>query len=89
MSRSAAGVACLVLSCVFYAALLAVPFLPLGNPGQAAVAAGLVVAGEGIFLVGCLLAGRELMARYRHRLNPRSWFTPTASPPSEPKGPDS
>jgi hypothetical protein len=73
MSNTTAGIVCLLLSCLLYAALLAVPFLPFGYSGRAAAAAGLVIVGEAIFWLGCVLAGRELMVRYRHYLNPRSW----------------
>ena len=84
MSNTAAGIVCLMLSCVLYAALLAVPFLPLGYSGQAVVAAGLVIVGEAVFWLGCVLAGRELMVRYRHHLNPRSWFHRRSSSPPAP-----
>ncbi|MFM8551542.1 MAG: hypothetical protein ACKOCD_04390 [Nitrospiraceae bacterium] len=66
MTNAAAGIACLVLSCLLYA--------------------GLVVLGETAFWLGCLLAGRELMRRYRHQLNPRTWFS---RPSGEPTPPDS
>ncbi|MDE3118497.1 MAG: transporter suffix domain-containing protein [Nitrospirota bacterium] len=74
MSNAAAGVACLILSCLLYGGLLLVPFLPFGFGGQALTSASLVIVGEAAFWVGCLLAGRELMVRYRKRLDPRIWF---------------
>ncbi|TAJ08467.1 MAG: transporter suffix domain-containing protein [Nitrospirae bacterium] len=85
MTNTVAGVACLVLSCLLYAGLLLVPFLPFGFGGQALASAGLVVTGEAAFWVGCLLAGRELMVRYRKQLNPRSWFRRSAGKPIPPE----
>jgi hypothetical protein len=87
MSTAAtAGIICLILSCLFYAGLFAVPFLPFGYRGQAVVAAGLVIVGEAIFWLGCVLAGRELMVRYRHHLNPRSWLRRRSPAPPPPGG---
>lgn len=85
MSNATAGIACLILSCLLYGGLLLVPFLPFGFGGQALASAGLVVTGEAAFWVGCLLAGRELMVRYRKRLDPRSWFRRSAAEPVPPE----
>lgn len=87
MSNATAGVACLILSCLLYGGLLLVPFLPFGFGGQALASAGLVVTGEAAFWVGCLLAGRELMVRYRKQLNPRSWFRRPSGEPIPPAPP--
>lgn len=85
MTNTVAGVACLVVSCLLYAGLLLVPFLPFGFGGQALVSAGLVLVGEAAFWVGCLLAGRELMVRYRKQLNPRTWFRRSSGEPIPPE----
>ena len=65
---------CLVLSCLFYAALFGVPFLSGDYATKAAVSGGLIVAGEGAFWLGVAIAGRELMRRYRRRLWPSTWL---------------
>ncbi len=74
MSPEKIGLVLIVLSCAFYAGLLVVPFAPLTPPGKVALSAGLVISGEGVFWIGCVIVGKELMRRYRHHLNPRTWF---------------
>jgi len=59
---------------VLYAALLGVPFLPLGTGAKIWVSAGLVVAAEGTFVISALLLGKEVVSRYRRSLDPRAWF---------------
>ncbi len=63
-----------VLSCVLYLGLLAVPFLTLTAVAKASVAAGLFVAAEGTFWLGALIAGPAVMRRSRSKLWPSSWF---------------
>ncbi len=69
-----------VLSCVFYAGLLAVPFLAESTGGRATLSGGLIVAGEGSFWLGALVAGPAVMRRYRHHLDPRTWFERAPAP---------
>jgi len=67
------GIALIVLSCVLYALLVVVPFLPASPGLQLGVTAGLVITGEGTFWVGCLFAGKEFMTYLRKRLWPANW----------------
>jgi hypothetical protein len=73
------GAALLVLSCLLYAAILAVPLLGGSVGEKAAITGGLALTGEGAFWLGALVAGREVMRRYRSRLSPRTWFRRGAS----------
>ena len=66
--------ALVVLSCLLYAGLLGLPFLAVGASTKAALACALVVGGESVFWLGTLVAGRELMRRYRTKLWPQRWF---------------
>ncbi len=59
---------------LLYAAVLGVPFLPLGTGAKVWLSAALVVAAEGTFLISALVLGREVVSRYRRSLDPRSWF---------------
>lgn len=68
------AVALVILSCLLYAGLLGLPFLGAGASTKAGVACGLVVSGESVFWLGTLIAGRELMRRYRAKLWPQRWF---------------
>ena len=59
---------------LFYAAVLGVPFLPLGTGTKVWVSAGLVVAAEVTFVVSALLLGKEVVSGYRRYLDPRRLF---------------
>jgi membrane protein involved in colicin uptake len=72
--------ALLVISCVLYAGLFAVPFLGASTSTKAGIGGGLVLAGEGAFWLGAVIAGREVMVRYRRKLSPRSWFRRSEDP---------
>ena len=62
------------LSLLLYGSLLLVPFTPLPIESKAAASAALVIAGEVAFWVGGLLLGKELVSKYRQRLNPARWL---------------
>jgi hypothetical protein len=68
------GIVLVVLSTVVYLLLFGVPFLPVATEVKAGVSVMLVVVGEVTFWAGAALLGRELVARFRHALNPRTWF---------------
>ena len=63
-----------VVPTLLYAAIPAVPFLPLTTGQKIWVSAGLVVVAETIFLLSALVLGREAVRRYRRYLDPRRWF---------------
>lgn len=68
--RQRLGIALIVLSCVFYVMLIAVPLIPVDTPSQITLAAGLVIATEGSFWLGCLVAGKDIIAYLRSKLLP-------------------
>jgi hypothetical protein len=59
---------------LFYAAVLGVPFLPLGTETKIWLSAALVVAAEGTFVISALVLGKEVVSRYRRSLDPGAWF---------------
>ncbi len=62
------GVGLAIGSLIPWLLLPVLPFLPL-SVGQKAIAAGLMVGGaEIIFWIGLVLAGREVIQRYRGKL---------------------
>lgn len=67
------GIALIVLSCVLYFGLIAVPLLPLTTENQVILATGLAISSEGTFWLGCLVAGRSILAYLRDKLWPRRW----------------
>jgi hypothetical protein len=52
--------------------LLVLPFLPLSLAERAMLAAGLLVMAEVMFWVGAVLAGQEVVRRFRQKLNPKA-----------------
>jgi hypothetical protein len=68
------GIVLVVLSTVAYLLLFGVPFLPVATEMKAGVGVALVVVGEATFWVGAALLGRELITRFKHALNPRTWL---------------
>ena len=59
---------------LLYAAILAVPFLPLGIGQKIWVSSGLVIAAEVTFLLSALVLGREAVRRYPQSFDPRACF---------------
>ncbi len=68
------GLVLVVLSTVAYLLLFGVPFLPVATEVKAGVSVALIVVGEVTFWIGAALLGRELVTRFRHALNPRTWL---------------
>lgn len=68
------GLGLMIVSCIFYAGLFALPFLPFSTTAKAGIGTGIIVLGEGSFWLGVLIAGKEVMKRYRNYLNPLRWF---------------
>jgi hypothetical protein len=52
--------------------LLVLPFLPLSLAERAMLAAGLLVMAEVMFWMGAVLAGQEVVRRFRQKLNPKA-----------------
>ena len=59
---------------LLYAAILAVPFLPLEIGPKIWASSGLVIAAEVTFLLSALVLGREAVRRYPRIFDPRTWF---------------
>ena len=57
-----------------YAAVAAVPFLPLTTAQKVGLCTGLAVAAEVVFWGAALFLGKEVISRYRSLLDPRVWL---------------
>jgi hypothetical protein len=68
------GLVLIVASCLLWAAVFVVSLLPFSIADKALIVTSLVIVSEVIFWVGILLAGKDLAHRYRHQLNPLSWW---------------
>ena len=68
------GSVLIVTSCLLWAAVFVVPFLPFAISHKAIIVTSLVIVSEVIFWLGILLAGKDLAHRYRRQLNPLTWW---------------
>ena len=62
----------LVIPGALYAAVPAVPFLPLTTAQKVGLCTGLAVAAEVVFWGAALFLGKEVISRYRSLLDPRA-----------------
>jgi hypothetical protein len=83
IERKRLGILFMVLSCVPYAALFAVPFMPLSTSESAVTVTVLIVLGETLFAIGGLIAGRSLLERFRSKLIPSRFRRKKPSTDSE------
>lgn len=67
------GFALLIASAVLWAAILAVPFLPVATAWKVGIGSGIAITAEVAFWVSAFILGREVVARYRRYLDPRTW----------------
>ncbi len=68
------GIVLIILSCLFYGALLVVPFTPFSLATKAVMSTTLIVLGEASFWIGGIILGREFIIKFRKYLNPFKWF---------------
>lgn len=64
----------MIFSGVFFAITLIIPLLELPAKTKIVAATASFIMMEVVFWAGGLLVGKELLTRYKKRLNPRSWF---------------
>ena len=68
------GIALIVVSTLLFLAIAGVPFLEVSGKVKITATTVLIVLGEVSFWVGGFLLGKELLAKYKAYLNPKSWF---------------
>jgi hypothetical protein len=71
MERRRLGILFMILSCIPYAVLFALPFTPLNASESAVAVTVLIVTGESLFAIGGLIAGKSLLESFRRKLIPR------------------
>lgn len=60
----------MILSCIPYATLFALPFTSLSASQSTVAATVLIVTGESLFAIGGLIAGKSLLDSFRRKLIP-------------------
>lgn len=73
------GIILIVISCIMWAALLAVPFVPVSTLAKAGIITFVLIAAEVIFWLGCLLAGAEWAKRVWERFAEKAKKKPVTS----------
>ena len=73
-TREKIGAVLVAISCLLWLGVPLLPFLPLSTRAMAWGGAAIVAGAEGAFWLGVLVAGRDVMRRYRSVLNPRRWL---------------
>lgn len=71
-----AGVSLVIFSFLLYGVIFSLPWLPLTLASKLALTPVLVGVSEAAFWIGGILAGKEVVNRYRRWLDPRSWCSP-------------
>ena len=68
------GIILILSSGLAFALMLTFPFLPIDGRARMIGSTASLVAMEVLFWTGSLLTGKELISRYKDKLNPRKWF---------------
>jgi hypothetical protein len=68
------GVILMIASFAPFLSIPLVPFLHVTSAVKVTITTILVVSGEVLFWGGGLLAGKELLTKYKAYLNPKNWF---------------
>ena len=67
------GLLLLLLSSIVDGLILVVPFLPFTIAKKAIIISGMFFCGNVFWWIGVPLVGKEIVARYKKYLDPRSW----------------
>ncbi|WP_019240202.1 MULTISPECIES: transporter suffix domain-containing protein [Bacillus] len=67
------GIVLLILYPILWGLAAIVPFTPLPTHIKATVIPVLIVVGEIIFLIGVAFVGKEVVTKYKSKLNPKNW----------------
>ncbi|RFU62083.1 transporter suffix domain-containing protein [Peribacillus glennii] len=63
-----------ILSTIFYCLILVIPFLPFAVKTKVIISSAFAVIGEITFWIGGFILGKEMVRKYRKKLNPANWF---------------
>ena len=68
------GIMLIIISTLFFALLLALPFLDTSDKNKIIISTVIIVIGELLFWSGSFFVGRQLVDKYKAYLNPKKWF---------------
>lgn len=64
----------IIMACIFWLVIVVVPFLSLSVSAKATTITVLLILGEVFFWIGAIFVGKEVVTKYRSKLNPKNWF---------------
>ena len=67
------GIMLLVLSTIVEAMILAVPFMSFSIAIKTGIISAMLITGNVLWWIGVPLVGKEVVAKYKKYLNPRTW----------------
>ncbi|MDN4599977.1 transporter suffix domain-containing protein [Paenibacillus sp. F6_3S_P_1C] len=67
------GIALLILYPILWAFAAIVPFTPFPIHIKTTVITACIVVGEIFFLIGAAFVGKEVVTKYKSKLNPKNW----------------
>lgn len=68
------GIGLLILYPIFWGSAAIVPFTPFPIHIKATVITTLIVVGEILCLIGIAIVGKEVVTKYKSKLNPKNWI---------------
>lgn len=67
------GIGLLILYPILWGLVAIVPFTPFPTHIKATVITVCIVVGEIFFLIGVAFVGKEVVTKYKSKLNPKNW----------------
>lgn len=67
------GIGLLILYPILWGFAVILPFTPLPTHIKATVITACIVVGEIFFLIGVAFVGKEVVTKYKSKLNPKNW----------------
>ncbi|WP_144510101.1 transporter suffix domain-containing protein [Bacillus sp. FJAT-22090] len=67
------GIGLLVLYPILWGFIAIVPFTPFPTHIKATIITVCIVVGEILFLIGAAFVGKEVVTKYKSKLNPKNW----------------
>jgi len=67
------GIGLLILYPIFWGLAAIVPFTPFPTHIKATIITLLIVVGELLCLLGIAIVGKEVVTKYKSKLNPKNW----------------